>query len=57
MILLDGDGTLDLDFLDLVGESQLKHLLATRVGLLSGEAGKEMTNLAQKDLKDLKTLS
>ena len=37
LILLDGDGTLDLDFLDLVGESQLKHLLATRVGLLSGE--------------------
>ena len=57
LILLDGDGTLDLDFLDLVGESQLKHLLATRVGLLSGEAGKEMTNLAKKDLKDLKTLS
>ena len=31
LILLDGDGTLDLDFLDLVGESQLKHLLATRL--------------------------
>ena len=37
LVLLDGDGTADPDFLDLVGESQLKHLLATRVGLLSGE--------------------
>ena len=38
LVLLDGDGTADPDFLELVGESQLKHLLATRVGLLEGEA-------------------
>ena len=37
LVLLDGDGTADPDFMDLVGESQLKHLLATRVGLLAGE--------------------
>ena len=43
LVLLDGDGTGDPDFLELVGESQLKHLLATRVGLLSGEAVPQTT--------------
>ncbi|CAJ1374230.1 unnamed protein product [Effrenium voratum] len=37
VILLDGDGTYDDDFVEMVGEAQLKHLLATRIGLLSGE--------------------
>lgn len=37
LVLLDGDGASDLDFVELVGEGQLKHLLATRVGLLCGE--------------------
>ena len=41
LVLLDGDGLGDEDFVDLVGEAQLKQLLASRVGLLDGEADED----------------